>query len=289
MKENEIRVRLFGGLGNQLFQYYAGIHFSQLLGSKLSFDTRWINAGFGHIGSDLRDFRTDTEVRWVTDITDGSLNFKKERLKTIVSRELPYFGEKLRLFVPKSEGYVLPNPHKHFREIRGYFQSPEYFLRLIPSHMHLELERETPEFLECRNFLLERPFLSVHIRAGDYLKQSGLYRNLSKDYYERAIDSALNFMSGNRIVVFSDDLEYAKGLIGSRFKLEYLPDIPLRASEELVLMSLGSALVIANSTFSYWAALRSGQTHVFAPDSWLYNKELPAGIYPSSWSRVPLI
>jgi hypothetical protein len=54
-------------------------------------------------------------------------------------------------------------------------------------------------------------------------------------------------------------------------------------------MSLGSALVIANSTFSYWAAFRSGQKHVFAPDSWLINKELPSGFYPSGWTRIPLL
>ena len=289
MIKNEIGVRLFGGLGNQLFQYYAGLHFSQLVGSKLFLDTRWVDAGYGHLGSDLRDFRTDSEVRWVTSITDGSLNFKRERLMTIASRELPFIGDKLRLFVPKSNGYVLPNSQKHFREFRGYFQSPEYFIRLIPPQEHLVLREETIEFQQCREFLLARPFISVHIRAGDYLKQTGVYRILSKEYFMRAIESALSSTNISRIVVFSDNLQYAKDLLGPRYDLEFLPEIPLRASEELVLMSLGSALVISNSTFSYWAAFRSGLTKIFAPESWLVKKELPEGFYPTSWNTIPVI
>lgn len=284
---NDIRVRLFGGLGNQLFQYYAGMYFSQLFSSKLFLDTRWVDGGYGHSGSDLRDFDIDPEVQLVTTQTDGTLNFKVERIKTILSREIPFFANRLRLFVPRVEGYLSPTSQEHFFEARGYFQSAEYFSRLTPPQDHLELKVESAVFQECRNFLLESPFLSVHIRAGDYLKKAGIYRNLSKDYYRTAIETALNSMDIDRIVLFSDDLEYAKTLIDSRYKLVSLPEHSLRASEELVLMSLGSAFVIANSTFSYWAAFRSGQEKVFAPDSWLINKELPFGFYPRSWTRIP--
>jgi hypothetical protein len=289
MNGNEIRVRLFGGLGNQLFQYYAGIQISRYLGSKLFLDTRWIDRGFGHRGSDLRDFRIDNDVRLITSSTHGDLNFNLERIKTIVSREYPAIGEKLGLFVPKGEGFVLPSSQKYIREIRGYFQSSEYFSRLTPPPNHLALNDEGEDFRDCQEILMGDPFLSVHIRAGDYLKLSGIYLNLSQDYYWKAIESALNSVEVNRVVVFSDNLEYAKSLIGTRYKVEFLPKVPLRASEELVLMSLGAALVIANSTFSYWAAFRSGQKDVFAPDGWLLNKVLSADFYPADWTRIPII
>lgn len=45
LKNNSvIRVRLFGGLGNQLFQYFAGLVVSKYHHAKLEVDSRWIQA-----------------------------------------------------------------------------------------------------------------------------------------------------------------------------------------------------------------------------------------------------
>jgi hypothetical protein len=288
MNDSEVRFRLFGGLGNQLFQYHAGTYFAKVLNRKLSFDARWIDSGYGHIYSDLRDFRLAPEIRWVTKDSDGSIDFRKERIKTVLAREFPRLGKRLELFVPKGLGFFDPKLSKDISEVRGYFQTSEYASRLSLSPGTLELVTQSAAYFECQEFLLERPFLAVHVRGGDYLHKNKIYKNLSLDYYERAIALAIQKVGIDRVIVFSDDLGYAKQLLGCNFNLEFLPAVKLRASEELVLMSLASAFVIANSTFSYWAALTSGTSAIFAPNKWLHEQRLSPDFYPSGWDIIQI-
>jgi len=77
-------------------------------------------------------------------------------------------------------------------------------------------------------------------------------------------------------------------LIGSRLKLEFVPDIRLRASEEMELMSLASSFVIANSTFSYWAAIRSDSDDILAPEKWFTKREMSRNFYPPTWNIIPV-
>jgi hypothetical protein len=278
---------MFGGLGNQFFQYYAGIHLAEALNCKLSFDMRWIEAGFGHPQSDMRDFNIDGNIRWITAKSDGPVNFPRERIKTVLGRQFPFLGKSMKLSVLSDFEYLIPELHSEVIEVRGYFQNSTYFSRIHPSPDPLVLKFESRDFLSCRDYLLEEQFVGIHVRGGDYLSKNRIYRNLSTDYYMKAIERSLADTGLNKIVVFYDDREYAKQTLGSRFKFEFLPAFSMPASDELALLSLGSSVIIANSTFSYWAAVRSGSRNVIAPENWMLNKVLPKEFYPFGWTILP--
>jgi hypothetical protein len=53
--------------------------------------------------------------------------------------------------------------------------------------------------------------------------------------------------------------------------------------ESIVAMATGAAIVISNSTFSWWAAMSSGSSLVFAPKKWFRGKPDPAYLYPDTW------
>jgi len=89
---------------------------------------------------------------------------------------------------------------------------------------------------------------SVHLRRGDYVGNY-VYTQLDAGYYEPLPDNAL---------IFTNDVEYARATY---------PDVdcvePNAAIVDLLLMASCQAHVIANSSFSWWAACISNNPTKF--------------------------
>jgi hypothetical protein len=52
-------------------------------------------------------------------------------------------------------------------------------------------------------------------------------------------------------------------------------------------MSRGQAIIIANSSFSYWAAMINGEKKiVITPNKWFAGLEDPQELYPHDWIRI---
>ena len=100
---------------------------------------------------------------------------------------------------------------------------------------------------------------AVHIRRTDYLEHAEL-NQLTPDYYCRAM-SALT----GPFTIFTDDPEWA------RYQFPDIPVVPPGdASSDLRTMAAHRHHIIANSTFSWWAAFlarRPGQV-VISPRDW---------------------
>lgn len=75
--DRDTKVRLFGGLGNQLFQLMAGTFASEIRKSNLTLDTRWLKLGFGHSNSNILAFSWENSANYL--IKEGSIH-KSERL-----------------------------------------------------------------------------------------------------------------------------------------------------------------------------------------------------------------
>lgn len=96
--------------------------------------------------------------------------------------------------------------------------------------------------------ILSKPNCAIHVRRGDLARFPGLYKILSPDYYQDAIN---NFDRDTKFLVFSDDLKYCKRIfIGENF---YFSD-EAQDDRDLYLMSLCQHQIVANSTFSWWGA-----------------------------------
>ena len=60
-----------------------------------------------------------------------------------------------------------------------------------------------------------------------------------------------------------------------------------RHSESLMLMSKGAAIVIANSSYSWWAAkLSSNGCIIIAPSKWYQGMKDPLDLIPEDWTKI---
>ena len=139
---------------------------------------------------------------------------------------------------------------------------------------------------EMRDEIEKNNAVSLHIRRGDYLELSNTYGGIcTEEYYKNAIKKFEH--TDCKFYVFSNDFEYAKShYYGQRFVIvkpyEQFPE----ANMDLFLMSRCKHNIIANSSFSWWAAWLNNNPDkiVITPDKWL-NKPIK-DVQCSDWIRV---
>ena len=131
--------------------------------------------------------------------------------------------------------------------------------------------------------------IMMHIRRGDYVANKKTYGLLSKDYYLNAIEIIKTKRPDSPIWVFSDDSETTKGIIreipDTEFRLVTIDELenPL---ETLILMSSGSAHILANSTFSQWAAVLGNSPLVICPKEYFADGRVNIEYPISSWIAI---
>ncbi|MCQ2201752.1 MAG: alpha-1,2-fucosyltransferase [Bacteroidales bacterium] len=96
--------------------------------------------------------------------------------------------------------------------------------------------------------------VAIHIRRGDFVKMG--YAICDDRYYKRAIDMIESKVENPFYFIFSDDTEYAGSLFSGLANKEIVTgNTGEKSYLDMYLMSLCKHNIMANSTFSYWAAL----------------------------------
>lgn len=159
-------------------------------------------------------------------------------------------------------------------QIDGWFQNRQYQPVCRDNLMEIFNMREKHKILRERLSRIDfETACSLHFRLGDY---KALARNvfflLSDDYYREALKIILAKRPDIKKILVFNELEdqhnvenrmsvLAKDLNGC--EVEFVSSFGLKDWEELVTMSLCSANIIANSTFSWWGARLNA--HQLAP------------------------
>jgi hypothetical protein len=167
----------------------------------------------------------------------------------------------------------------------GFFQSEKYF-KNIEQEIHQDFEFIDQIKQPCEEMInvVSDP-ICLHIRRGDFLKNSGNHHNLSISYYEKALSK---FDSDRNVIIFSDDPKWCK-------EQDLFSDDRFLVAEgntsyvDLCLMSLCSDFIIANSTFSWWGAWLANKGRVIAPSKWFgpNNAHLNTkDLYPEGWEII---
>lgn len=132
--------------------------------------------------------------------------------------------------------------------------------------------------------------VSLHVRRGDYLlPQHAHFVELTTNYYKRAIAefSNLDF----QLLVFSNDIQWCQENLHSLHSNIYY----VQGNDDftdMCLMSLCNHNIIANSSFSWWAAYlnKNPDKIVVCPNKYLQNHPLCSVInnnyYPHSWVSI---
>lgn len=274
-------VDLHGGLGNLLFQYAAGWTVARELDRPLLFSER----SEGRLAT-LRSFLgVDLPAApWMDDLLAGG----RPRDSPPVLRYLAWLLRRLRPWTTLVDNFSPRPPVDELRRVRrlsGHHQHPSYF---DPALDHV-LERLAVTLGADRGD--GDGVLAVHLRRGDYLP---LGWDLPLAYYRAALD---HVGATTRAVVVADD-DLARRGFESHLRDEGRDvvgrgdgDPPPSAREDFRRLASAQHLVLANSTFSWWAGAlgdrlwRGEPRRVCYPAGWLTGDE-PDVLLRPGWIPV---
>lgn len=103
-------------------------------------------------------------------------------------------------------------------------------------------------------------YVAIHVRRGDYCNNPFYVDLWQTDYYEQAIAQFPN----ERFMIFSDDIDWCKENFIGR---EYTFNEDTVDYEVMNTMASCKGIIMANSSFSWWAAYLSN-AQVIAPKAW---------------------
>lgn len=288
-------VRFLGGLGNQMFQHALLLSLREASGESVYADIFDYDRYEQHNGYELeRVFGIKNPIATTKQISKYSFFCHNKLLQNIYTK-LSFFryGD-----IKERHNYKfypnLINKHRN-GYYDGYWQSYLYFEKykdIIISEFTFKnkLEGKNKQLAEeiCNN----TGSVSIHIRRGDYLKVP-IYAGLCQlDYYKKAINYIKETISINIcFYIFSDDVAWCKENLGN-----ILLDSNHRYIDwnngndsyiDMQLMSLCKANIIANSSFSWWAAYlnRNADKVVIAPEKWI-NQNLEFRIQYPGWITI---
>lgn len=248
-----IIVKVWGGIGNQLFQYV----FGQYLKYKFKQEVFYDNNSF--ITNDkLRKpelYAIDAEIAY-----DNRCNFSKYRgIKNRVLRYLFQINPRHHFITENSE---LPK-YFNLSELyffQGYWQDIKYYDWLCNNVPSFSISsNDWPLVLQnLRNCILsEQDSVSIHIRRGDYFKPENVkvYGVCDADYFHNSIAYIKKVVPTPRLYVFTDDIDWVKGNIELPTNSVIVPNYDISQFAYIELMSLCKHHIISNSSFSWWGAV----------------------------------
>lgn len=310
MKNKSIYIPLTGGLGNQLFQLSAALNQTENVVYLIS------NIGIPRTNSygepEIFDFALPNNVKLYT-ISDKRaralrkiFSFAIRYSSSLIHTKFPYlFNSFVRIFLDPVISVLLQQRVRYFVNVgvgfshvkknsnflMGYFQSYVYSCNRSISEKLYALQPKilNSELLDFqRNWEIQKNLL-VHVRLGDY-RNHPQFGIPSKRYYEKAIELMIQKYDFDSIYLFSDEPDNAMDFIPQRFR--YLVKAAGKVSDKsacvLECMRYAHGYVIANSTFSWWAAYLSytPSPPVVIPSPWFKELEDPEKIAPPNWIKI---
>lgn len=290
-----IIARLMGGLGNQMFCYAAARSLAERLKTEVKLDLSDYPQGFCPRPKGLEAFPLHLGIFHLnvtgTVASASEISALRDRFVTSSSRD-----RLVRLVRRLYPNFLWPESHVREKSNRfdesvlqlgdncylsGFWQSEQYFSD-AREVIRREFTFRDPQITEYAGQYIKElkekdpsPIVSLHVRRGDLAYASENLNNpgivygppVTLDYIHSAL---ARFGSGYRFLVFSnstEDLDWCRKNISYEGLLfcEGHSDVV-----DLALMSTCDHHIIANSSFSWWAAWlnQNPRKQVIAPRKW---------------------
>ena len=165
--------------------------------------------------------------------------------------------------------------------LKGYFQFYPALQSILP-----DIRTTLIQNLEIRNQNPKHAFL--HVRRGDYVEKSNFHYLQGEEYYTKAYaklcELRRNVGPPQSLFIFSDDIDWCKSqtwlnLPGVEF-VDEKDEIKTLAR----MVSCTGGAILANSTFSWWAAILSDTPYVVYPTKWI--AERVENLFPPNWCTI---
>ena len=288
-----IVVRIYGGLGNQMFQYAAARALAAKYNVPLKLDLRWMRR-YRH-----RDFLLDRfpisiqKPIWTDRLKFTWFPFQRHPFflySKIIRRLSPLFY--METLISYDLGFWNLGPNCF---LFGYFQSEKYFRDY--GHLIRKDFSYNPDLSLYDKGVIEAVRMpgatAVQFRRGDYITNPAANRTIGicpMEYYERAVAYIKSQKKEIQLIVFSDEIDWCKTNVnfGELIFVERKGGSPL---DDMFLATQCEHIILANSTFSWWCAWLNQNPNkiVIAPKTWFKDEELNKQAYdliPDSWVRL---
>ena len=260
-----------GGLGNQLFEY----------------------AFHEYIRTNI-----DEDVRYVFRDTNSHNGFEITKWFDVKLRKAPWWYQ---LYIMTADQLmwhkIIRNPYSNQQ---NYQEHPSiiydgYWVR-HDFHVHADIRFRSDLLLNKRNKELLQQIeasnsISIHVRRGDYLNPDIVqyFGNICTiEYYRKALEIIREKHGEARFFIFSDDIKWAKEnlpLSGDNVFVDWNKGDD--SIYDMFLMSRCQHNIIANSTFSFWAArLNINDNTVIYPRKWFNEPWTAPDIFPKDWIGI---
>jgi len=289
-------VRLEGGLGNQMFQYAAGRAVALRTGRTLVLDPVAIPCGRSRRDYGLQALRIDERLAHPLEllVIRGQVGGRvprplKAAVRAVSGRSWTLIADRQQGFDPRlfeTAGNIV---------LEGSWQCAGY----------AEVDAEVAGQLR-RDFRLRSPLpavaagvaaeigrcesVGVHVRRGDYVSDSGvaeIHGPQPPAYYAAAAEVlAGRVAQAPSFFVFSDDVAWAEAHLRFPGPTRFIHETAgMHPAVDQRLLASCRHFLIANSTFSWWAAWLGDAADkiVIAPRRWFTVAPVPPGLIPAGW------
>ncbi len=265
--------KITGGLGNQMFQYAIAKAIAKKRGDDFKLDISF------YPKQTLRRYEldqfnieeniaNDNEIAKLSGIENVWLKIKR-KLGFNINRPKSYFIEKESAIFDKEVF-----DYKNNIYLDGYWQNEKYFKDIRAEIVkdftsRNNISEEAKKYLsDIKNF----QSVSLHVRRGDYVKNAHtntVHGTCDLEYYKKAIKFIEENIENPNFYIFSDDISWCKENFEFLKSKTYIDDTK-NAFDDLELMKNCKHNIIANSTFSWWAAWLNENKNkiVIAPKIW---------------------
>ncbi len=294
--DKKLILKIQGGIGNQLFQYAAAYSIAKKHNLKLylyahyDLNYKWINRCYLMIGQIVKGLKIKQKPILIMKLSSHNfLPFKcigkgLDIIYKLLNRD--YFRVQYNEDKADSKWIQLFNEDLYNNPpkcVMGYFQSYKYFQEFSEELKGLFIQgmvfSDVSLGFKHRISNSKNATVSIHFRDYLYPETGGkltadTHGIMSKKYYTKALNHIREKEKKQlSIFVFSDNLNKAKELfkdIVTEGNIEYVEYKYKYEWEDMMLMSLCNHNIIANSSYSWWAAYlnRHKDKMVVAPKTW---------------------
>jgi hypothetical protein len=295
-----IIIQLMGGLGNQMFQYALGRRLSIFHNVPMKLDISYFETQLIRTPLDtprnycLGDFKIKGEVASIREVNQYLSSFSgviKGRSYRLMQRLLPLSFR--RYYAQRRIGFD-PTVFKLGKELylSGFWQSWKYFTDIqetIQSDFSLKMDFSLA-CLKCKQEIIKTNSVGIHFRRGDYVSNpiTQKYHGVcSLEYYYQAAALIATKINDPFFYIFSDDPVWVE----NNFHIEYPHKIvrQLNDIEDFHLLSSCKHFIIANSSFSWWAAwlATNPEKIVISPNKWFVSEPMNMDdLIPKKWYQI---
>ena len=286
----KIIVDIAGGFGNQLFCYSFGYALAKRKNADLIIDTSTQDNGLTRTLELLKlnvRFNHRISYKYKRAFFERAV-LNKIRKRIAIGFTTKTYKEKNPTIFEDSVFDIRKNTY-----FKGNWQSEKYFLDYRSDLLRMLTPKEERNVL-LRNICSEMNncnSVAVHIRRGDYVK---IGCHLNMNYYDQAISMMRSKYPGEKLViyVFSDDIDYCKKYFSEKQELA-VEGIDLRypqyesdnyTLDDMFLMSHCKHMIMANSSYSWWAAWmnQNEDKTVICPELGMWKGDF----YPDEWIKI---